>query len=145
MKLRLVKKSKNMLLYCLNGSVMNATNEVLARLLTSFDKPTSFKGGDGYWDALITNMEDAEGITLAYVDDSKKLIILDTKVFVPVISEPVKNKFISASEYAAKHEKSRASVKNMCAAGRIEGAYKTSSGWLIPENAPYPVRNSVNK
>ena len=31
-------------------------------------------------------------------------------------------------------------VKRLCDEGRIEGAHKISSGWLIPENAPYPER-----
>ena len=81
-------------------------------------------------------MDDAAGITLAFVDDANKLVILSDNLFSP----EKQIVYISATEYAEMHGKSRPSIKNMCAAGRIPGAYKTSSGWLIPKDAPYPER-----
>ena len=136
MKLRLIEHRKERLLYCPNGSVLKVNKEVLDRLLTDFKKSSSFKGDHGYWNAENASMEDAYGETLAYVDDANKLIILSDKLFAPekqII-------YISATEYAELHGKSRPSIKNMCAEGRIPGAYKTSSGWLIPKDAPYPAR-----
>lgn len=137
MLLRVVVYRKQKYILCPNGSKLKADKEVLSQLLYRFKKPSSFKGEDGYWNDVIANMEDAAGETLAFVDDSYKLVILSDKLF----ESPYIN-YISATEYAEKHGKSRPSIKNMCAAGRIEGAYKTSSGWLIPENAPYPERKT---
>lgn len=81
-------------------------------------------------------MEDADGETLAYIDDSNKLIVLNDKTFAEIVQK--EEKYISASEYAAQHDKGNAIIKRLCLAGKLPGAYKTSSGWLIPENAPYP-------
>ena len=81
-------------------------------------------------------MDDFAGTTLAYVDDSYRLIILDNRVY-EVLKDTA---HVSVSEYADAHGKNRASVKVLCAEGRIEGAYKNSSGGLIPENAPWPKR-----
>ena len=135
MRLRIVAYKNHKYDLCPNGSKMKLNKEVLNKLLYSFKKPTMFKGNDGFWNETITDMAEAAGETLAFVDDSYKLVIISDKLF----SSPYTN-YISATEYAEKHGKRRPSVKNMCGAGRIEGAYKTSSGWLIPENAPYPIR-----
>lgn len=136
MKLRLVKRENDLYLYCMNGSILNPTKQDLARLLTEFTKPQSFKGENGYWSTAISRIEDAPGETLAYVDDAKKLIVLSGKIFADVVQK--EEKYISATEYAERFGRCRATVKNLCVAGRLPGAYKTSSGWLIPENTPYP-------
>ena len=136
MKLRIVERGKERLMLCPNGSVLKVDKEVLDRLLTDLKKATSFRGDYGYWNAENASMSDAAGITLAFVDDANKLVVLSDKLFSP----EKQIVYISATEYAELHGKSRPSIKNMCAAGRIPGAYKTSSGWLIPKDAPYPER-----
>ena len=136
MKLRLLRKGKNTFLYCMNGSIINPTSKDLVQLLTAFSKPQMFKGADGYWNDSMASIEDAAGETLAYVDDTNKLIILNENTFRELVDNEVK--YISASEYALKHNKSRASIKNLCLAGKLPGAYKTSAGWMIPEDTPYP-------
>ncbi len=136
MKLRLVHTYKQTRIYCPNGTIINATTEDVIKFLTSFKKVNRFKGNDGYWNNEVSDIEDAPGITLAFVDDTNKLIIINESVFDGILKE--NTRYISASEYAELHGKSKAIVKRICADGRIEGAYKTSSGWLIPNNAPYP-------
>lgn len=138
MKLRLIESRKKKLLLCPNGSIMDVDDDVLARLLENFHRPSSFKGSSGYWNTDNTSMDDVFGNTLAFVDDANKLVVLSPALF----KREKKTTYISATEYAELHGKSRPSVKNMCAAGRIEGAYKTSSGWLIPADAPYPERKT---
>lgn len=134
MKLRVIRQAKDTLILCPNGSVIKADAEVLQRLLTDFKKAKTFKGEDGYWIQETSDMENVVGTTLAFVDDAAKLVIISDELF----SFKQQTTYLSATEYAALHNKSRPSVKNMCAAGRIPGAYKTSSGWLIPADAPYP-------
>ena len=136
MKLRLIEQRKERLLLCPNGSILKVNPDVLSQLLCGFKKAKAFKGNDGYWNTVTPSMEDVYGETLAFVDDSDKLVIISEKLFAP----EKKVKYISATEYAEMHGKSRASIKVMCSNGRIDGAYKTSSGWLIPEDAPYPER-----
>lgn len=136
MKLRLLKHDKKIYMLCQNGSILIPSERDMIQLLTSFSRPHSFKGNDGYWNKAAANMENAEGETLAYIDDANKLVVLNEKTFSAFAKQ--EQKYISATEYAELHGKSRPSVKNMCAAGRIPGAYKTSSGWLIPADAPYP-------
>ena len=136
MKLRLINQGNKRLLLCPNGSILEVNKDVLQRLLTGFRKANAFKGNYGYWNAENASMEEAAGETLAFVDNANKLVIISEKLFVSE-KEIV---YISATEYALLHKKSRPSVKNMCVAGRIPGAYKTSSGWLIPKDAPYPKR-----
>ena len=136
MKLRLLKLKDTVYLYCPNGTIMKPQPVDLIRILTNFTNPHQFKGSEGYWNTTMANMEDAAGETLAYVDDCFKLIVLNEKTFSDIITQ--ETKFISASEYATYHGKCRATVKNLCVAGKLPGAYKTSSGWLIPEGTPYP-------
>ncbi len=140
MKLRLIENRRKRLLLCPNGSIMEVDEDLLSRLLTEFNRPSSFKGNSGYWNIENASIEDVYGETLAFVDDANKLVIISNKLF----NVEKRINYISATQYAELHGKSRPSVKNMCAAGRIEGAYKTSSGWLIPADAPYPKRKSKN-
>ena len=138
MKLRLVERGKKRVLLCPNGSVMEVDKNVLNRLLTDFKKAKTFRGDYGFWNVETPDMEDAAGITLAFVDDANKLVILSDKLFAPekqII-------YVSATEYAEMYGKCRATIKNLCKDGRIEGAYKTSSGWLIPKDSAYPERKT---
>ena len=136
MKLRLVLHSKKMYLYCSNGSIHNATSKDIKKLLMNFKNPNIFRGSDGFWDNGVASIDTAPGITLAYVDDANRLIVADESIFDGLLKE--EKEYISATEYALLHKKSRASIKNICRDNKIPGAYKTSSGWLIPKDAPYP-------
>lgn len=140
MKLRLMKSKSELVLCCPNGSLRKADSSVISKVLTGFNKPTSFKGNDGFWNQKYADMDDVPGKTLAYVDDALCLVVLDTDVFKNIIV-----RYLSAKEYAEKNHKSVASVKNMCTANRIEGAFKIGNAWLIPENAPYPARSYTSK
>lgn len=136
MKLRLLRKGRSLYLYCPNGTIKIPTENDLIQMLTAFRQTKRFKGADGYWDRENANMEDATGETLAYIDDQSRLIILNEKAFIDVVKQTTK--YVSTTEYAALHGKCRATVKNLCVAGKLPGAYKASSGWLIPEGTPYP-------
>ena len=142
MKLRLIKQNNKLLLLCPNGSIKVADNALIGELLTSFSSPGKFKGKDGCWKTVESQMERISGHTIAEVDDQGRLIIYSGKEFSKVVAY---TEYISATEFAEMHDKCRASVKNMCAEGRIEGAYKNGAGWQIPKNAPYPERKSRAK
>lgn len=136
MKLRVINNHKEILLLCPNGSILKVDEGVLLELLCNFKNPSHFKGKYGYWNTDNADIEKVFGDNLAYVDDSYKLIILNDKLFSKLKGRNVK--YISTTEYAELHGKTRPTVKKLCADGRIEGAYKASSGWMIPENAPWP-------
>lgn len=139
MKLRVVayksKRKNEKFILCPNGTKLKVDKDVLIRLLCDYKKPSSFKGKDGYWNETVTNMIDASGLTLAEVDDSLVLKIYDHNLF-----SLLKTTFISAAEFAEIHGKSQVSVRKLCTEGRIEGAYRTSAGWLVPSDVPYPER-----
>lgn len=137
MKLRLVLKNGKRLLCCPNGSILNADDAVLQRLLTDFKRPGSFKGTDGIWNALISDMKDYEGQTLAFVDDKSELVIISPETFKGFRTPTV---YITASEYAELHKKSHPRIKQLCEEGRIKGVQNTRGGWIIPKDAPYPDR-----
>lgn len=141
MLLRLVVIRNKKYVYCSNGSVLECTPNVLQDILVKFDSPQKFKGNSGYWNIKHADMEDVEGITLAYIDESKRLIVINPTAFKDCLKTAT---YISATEFATKHNKGVAIVKRLCSEGRIEGAYKTSSGWLIPTDAKYPKRKTRN-
>lgn len=135
MKLRLINLKNEILFLCPNGTILKADDNSLARLLKEFDKPNSFKGNSGIWNEFNQDMSKHSGITLAYVDDEYNLVVLSNTVFSKIINT---TKMISANEYADLHGKGKAIVKRLCLEGRIPGAQKHSTGWLIPKDAPYP-------
>ena len=81
MKLRIIEDRKRRLILCPNGSIMKADTDVLARLLTGFKRLKFFKGDDGYWNTEVADMEHVDGLTLAYVDDANRLVIISDKLF----------------------------------------------------------------
>ncbi len=136
LNLRVIKSKKDILLLCPNGSILKGDAKTLARLLTEFSNPKAFKGNYGTWNSFNTHMEKYPGETLAFVENKCLTIIYD-KLFADLESE---TEYVSVSEYAEMHGKSRPMVKKLCLDGRIEGIKKHSTGWLIPKNAPYPER-----
>lgn len=137
MKLKLVMLNGEKILYCANGTVMKADDKVLNRLLTEFDHPTRFKGKDGFWNILVSEMDHAPGETLAIVDNSNSLVVYSTEAF---LLPKVVEEYVSAKEYAALHKKAHSLIRRHCDKDRIPGAIKNSTGWLIPKDAPYPGR-----
>ena len=135
MKLRLVRQKGELKLLCSNGSTLDVDKNVLASLLVDFKHSNKFKGDMHYWSFTCSNIEDVPGEMLAYVDDANRLIIYDETLFVEVVESSI---YISVTEYAELHGKSRPMIKKLCSDGRIPGAQKHSTGWLIPKNAPYP-------
>ena len=83
MKLRVVQQARDIFVLCPNGSMIKTNKEVLGRLLTDFKRANTFKGMDGYWIKENPSMDDVPGITLAFVDDANKLVILSDKLFSP--------------------------------------------------------------
>lgn len=54
--------------------------------------------------------------------------------------------YLSAKELAEKWNISRRRVQILCEEGRIDGAYKVSEVWIIPEDAEKPVdKRKVSK
>ena len=51
-------------------------------------------------------------------------------------------KYLSVAEIAKKWGMSERSVRNYCAAGRIEGAFLTGKTWNVPEDAEKPARST---
>lgn len=47
-------------------------------------------------------------------------------------------KLLSCTEYAELHGVNSARIRQLCIDGRILGAGKIGSQWVIPENADYP-------
>ena len=51
-------------------------------------------------------------------------------------------KYLSVAEFAGRHGLAERTVRNYCAAGKLEGAFLTGKTWSIPAEAALPVRVS---
>lgn len=49
-------------------------------------------------------------------------------------------KYISAAEFAVKHNIAERTARHYCACGKIDGAFLTGKTWNIPQDAPLPPR-----
>lgn len=126
-------------LLCADGSIINSPSRaVLYKLLTEFEEAETVYGTDGRWNEVHSEMSLFPGDTCALVTDDKKLMIFDFKPFASVIRFS-DIKYISAQEYAEKHNKSVEIIKVYCRQHRIVGAQRIGQSWVVPEDAPYPV------
>ncbi len=53
--------------------------------------------------------------------------------------------YISVTVFAEKHGLSERTVRNWCAAGKVEGAFMTGKTWSIPAESQLPARSSGRK
>ncbi|MBR1927373.1 MAG: Fic family protein [Bacteroidales bacterium] len=53
--------------------------------------------------------------------------------------------FITVSQFAEQHDISERTVRNWCAAGKIEGAFLTGKTWNIPADATLPRKGKVKE
>ena len=137
MKLRLIQRKDDRVFLCQDGSIKNADRVTIVNFFTNFTQTKKFTGNDGFWINTHPYMDEVPGKTLAFVDNTDRLVILTEEI---LISTMTCGEYISVSEYAERHRKGRAQIKRLCMEGRLPGSYKTSSGWLIPGDTPYPER-----
>ena len=138
---RLIETSNGQLqLLCANGSISIPTlnNGVLGNLLSDFKISEEIQGTDGFWKKEYPDMAMVPGTTIAYVTDAKQLVIEDFLPFKDLLDFP-HIKFISTQEFAKKYNKSAEIVKVYCRQGRILGAKKVGTSWVIPDTSPYPI------
>ena len=53
--------------------------------------------------------------------------------------------YISVTRFAQEHDLPERTVRNWCAAGKIEGAFLTGKTWSVPADAPLPTRGGSKK
>lgn len=147
MKARLIKtKDSELRLLCEDGTLATCSKVLLFDFLTNFKTANFSDGKAGRWDMETPDMVSYPGTTLAYITDSRQLVLYDFAPFSFAVSETPKfMEYLSTEEYAKLHNVSREIVKVYCRDGRIEGAKRIGNRWAIPETAPYPVENASRK
>ncbi len=150
MKGRLIRDDQDQVLYLSsNGDMIPASLGLMTALLFDFKaiEDKTWISDTSWKSASVPDMAMYPGETLAIIpDDCSQLIIYDAEPF-RILTEKTKGmidvkKYISAVEYGKKHNRSCEIVKSFCRQGRIVGAYKANGTWMMPEDAPYPVRPS---
>lgn len=156
MKARLIKtiKDDKVALLLDNGSYIESPSiSVLGIILFNFKSIDEFglEKDAEFWIKEYPDIMAVPGHTLAYITDSLQLVIEDITPFVAVFESvkataPIES-VLTASEYAALHNKSVEQVKVFCRSGRIWGAKKVGRDWIIKADTPYPTdtRFSVGK
>mgnify|MGYP004711441013 CR=1 FL=1 len=147
MKARLIKTKDNKLrLLCEDGTLAICSKVLLFDFLTKFNKINFSDGNAGRWNEEFPDMISYPGKTLAYITDSKNLVVNDISPFsFSIFESPDFLDYLSTEEYAKRHNVSSEIVKVYCRDGRIEGAKKIGGRWAIPETAPYPVEDASRK
>ena len=138
MKLRLVSCEKNLLLYCEDGTTLEADEALLRTLFISFQSTSIFKGGKEKWNSTTDRIEKAPGRTLAYINESNELCITDANPFYALISSVGKEEYITLKEYADLHKKGVARIKLLCANNQLAGAVFKGGVGLSPSTHLIP-------
>lgn len=61
------------------------------------------------------------------------------------MSMPTNRDYLSVTEFAKRHDLPERTVRNWCAAGKIDGAFLTGKTWSIPANAALPTHGGGKK
>lgn len=137
MKARLLQNNGSMQLLLCTGIIKMISLSEAKEFLLSFDDPAHYDGPDT-WDYDGVTMEGYTGDTIALVEDTGILSVIDGETFRSIVSYQGP-KLLTAPEYGKLHGKKAAIVRRFCLQGRIKGAIQKGGYWLIPEDAPYPV------
>lgn len=128
------------LLLC-TGKIKMLSAAEAYEFVSQYDNP-SYYAGSGRWDYEDISMESYHGDTIAWVGDDGVMHIEDAEQFRAVLDSR-QTIYLTAVEYADKHEKYPTLVRRLCQNGRIPGAILKGKTWLIPASAPYPADERV--
>ena len=142
MKARLIMDQRGkLLLLCEDGTIASATKVVRYNLLTNFKRQDDFfTGTAGRWDREYPDMTVYPGREIAILTDNYSLVINDFQPFESLLNaEIISPDYLSVADFAKRHDKSQEIIKVYCRKGRIFGAKKIGTRWMIPEDAEYPI------
>ena len=147
MKARLVFfKNAYHLLLC-TGKIKKLAKADAQRFIETYDSDLHYAGRTT-WDYGGITMDDYNGDTIARVLDNGNLVVESAEHFRDLM-DARDIKYLSPIEYAQKVGRHRTLINQLCRDGRIPGAKKAGSRWLIPETAEYPgdarIGSRVNK
>ena len=141
MKARLLRNNDELHLLLCTARIKKLTLKEAKEFIETYDEPSHYDGP--VIEEFRNFMGEYNGTTLAVVDDNGLLVIHDPEFFRTILE--MKNTYLTATQFAEKHEKKSAIVRKLCIDGRIEGARFVGSTWIIPEDAPYPPDARVGK
>ena len=136
MKARLVFLANEYHLLLCTGKIKKLTSDEAKHFVATYDSELHYAGRTT-WDGSGLTMDDYGGETIARVQDNGTLVVENAAHFRKIIGENDIN-YLSPLEYADKVGRDRSLINQLCRAGRIPGAKKMGSHWMIPENAQYP-------
>ena len=147
MRARLVKTTDGSLaLLYSNGSISNPDPKELLNFLLNFKQIHLLGASEEKWSDKYHDMTFYPGETVAFVSDSGQLVVLSIDPFVALLNADLHaSKYLTATEYAKKYNKSVEIIKVYCRDGRILGATKKGNAWIIPEDAPYPTSDLTRR
>lgn len=137
MKLRLIKKDSKLLLLCNDGTMADADERILRLLFVCYKDISAFNGQHGLWNSECKSMDLYPGTTIAYVNDSNQLCLVENP-FIALMQNLSDDEYITLHEYAVIHGKNDNRIKLLCREERIPGAIKKAGKWFVPRHAPYP-------
>jgi len=136
MKARLVYLDNSYHLLLCTGKIKKLTKYEAQRFIETYDSELHY-AGNTKWDYGGITMDDYSGETVARVLDNGNLVIEAPTHFRDLMD--VRDvRYLSPIEYAEKVGRHRTLINQLCRDGRIPGAKKMGSRWLIPETAEYP-------
>ena len=162
-KLRIIRNAKGVeqILYdscILTPATPEALREVFFRYRDAEHLGPEYDDNTKTWAIECTYMEEADGATLAYVDSKGWLHICEENPFADIFSDAMEEPreesddrnavsglmpeagtvYCSITEYAKLVNRDKSRIRVLCSQGRIEGAVKFGTMWMIPQDAPYP-------
>lgn len=153
MVLRIIRtpNGKKRILYR-DGCSASATDKALLEVLLHQANAGTLTGGDDCWELDCNSMEEADGKTLAYIDDKGNLVISADNPFLQILTPKQEQpqapsaeredvEYISIEQYASEVERNDSRIRVLCREGRFPGAKKIGNRWVIPKGTPFPSDN----
>lgn len=136
MKARLLRDSNEIKLILCSGKVMLMDNDAIRDFFCSYKNTQNFDMVNVIPE-FVDRMILSPGETLAYINDRDEFVVCDPHFFKGLFTISAVD-YITAQEFAERHQKTSVIIKRYCRENRIPGAIKLAGRWCVPENAKYP-------
>ena len=143
MKARLVRDGSEIKLILCSGTVIRMDNDRIREFFSTYKDSDEYDMSTSI-ESFVEHMMTTPGETLAYINNDGDFVVRNPKFFTGLFTVSGME-YITAQEFADRHEKSSGIIKRFCREDRIPGAIKIGGRWCVPENSKYPQDPRVSK
>lgn len=138
MKARIIKAENELKLLLCNGKIKTVSTDDIIEFINTYTNKDNYSLEDDYSFDMSKDIENYVGETIVTVSDDYNLTFHSEDFFFKNYI-PKKPDYLTAKQFAEKHNRHFEVIRRYCRSGKIPSAKYENNTWYIPVNASCPV------